>query len=73
MLYWGPVTTGVKKSHLLSHIGAVRYKTTHYIGVQWYNKSPPRTEWTLKVARLNLQRNFRCTLESRLPTFTYKI
>ena len=62
-----------KKSHSLSHKGAVRYKTTHYIGVQRYNKSPPRTEWTLKVARLNFQGNFRSTLERCLPTFTFKI
>ena len=62
-----------KKSHSLSHKRAVRYKTAHYIGVQRYNKSPPRTEWTLKVARLNLQRNFRSTLERCLPTFTFKI
>ena len=39
-----------KKSHSLSHKGAVRYKSAHYIGVQRYNKSPPRTEWSLKVA-----------------------
>ena len=26
-----------KKSHSLSHKGAVRYKTAHYIGVQRYN------------------------------------
>ena len=56
-----------KKSHSLSHKGAVRYKTTHYIGVERYNKSPPITEWTLKVARLNFQGNFRSTLERRLP------
>ena len=75
MLYWGPVTTAVKKSHSLSHKRAVRYKTTHYIGVQRYNKSPPR-KWTLKVARQNFQGNFRSTLERCLPTcvsFTIKI
>ena len=57
-----------KKSHSLSHKRAVRYKTTHYISVQRYNKSSPRTEWTLKVARLNFQGNFRSTLERCLPT-----
>ena len=44
------------------------------IGVQRYNKSPPR-KWTLKVARLNFQGNFRSTLERCLPTcvsFTFK-
>ena len=64
-----------KKSHSLSHKGAVRYKTAHYISVQRYNKSPPRTEWTLKVARQNFQGNFRSTLERCLPTcasFTFK-
>ena len=61
-----------KKYHSLSHKRAVRYKTAHYIGVQRYNKSPPRTEWTLKVARQNFQGNFRSTLERCLPTFTFK-
>ena len=64
-----------KKSHSLSHKRAVRYKTAHYISVQRYNKSPPRTEWTLKVARQNFQGNFRSTLERCLPTcvsFTFK-
>ena len=60
-----------KKFHSLSHKGAVRYKTTHYIGVQRYNKSPPR-KWTFKVSRLNFQGNFRSSLERRLPTFTFK-
>ena len=73
MLYWVPVTTGVKNLIRCRIKELFDKKTTHYIGVQRYNKSPPRTEWTLKMARLNLQGNFRCTLERCLPTFTFTI
>ena len=74
MLYWGPVTTGVKNL-IRCRIKELFDIKRLIISVQRYNKSPPR-KWTLKVARLNFQGNFRSTLERCLPTcvsFTIKI
>ena len=67
MLYWGPVTTGVKNL-IRCRIKELFDIKRLIISVQRYNKSPPRTKWTFKVSRLNFQGNFRSTLERCLPT-----
>ena len=77
MLYWVPVTTGVKnliRCRIKELFDIKRLIISVFSGTIRVHRE--LHEWTLKVARQNFQGNFRSTLERCLPTcvsFTIKI